>query len=161
MNIEIIQADYLSEKHQQEIPEMLDHYASDPMGGGQALAEHVKQSLVTELAKRPHAFSIISYVDGVAAGLINCFEVFSTFQCKPIINIHDVVVLSAYRGHGLSQKMLEKVEQLAREKGCCKITLEVLSKNEIAKSAYHKFGFTGYELDPEAGTAQFWEKPLH
>ena len=36
-----------------------------------------------------------------------------------------------------------------------------IDKNEIAKSAYHKFGFTGYELDPEAGTAQFWEKPLH
>ncbi|MFT5906124.1 MAG: ribosomal protein S18 acetylase RimI-like enzyme, partial [Cryomorphaceae bacterium] len=42
----------------------------------------------------------------------------------------------------------------------CKITLEVLSKNEVAKSAYQKFGFSGYELDPEAGKALFWEKPI-
>jgi len=37
---------------------------------------------------------------------------------------------------GISQMMLEKVEEIAKEKGCCKITLEVLSNNEVAKSSY-------------------------
>jgi hypothetical protein len=31
--------------------------------------------------------------------------------------------------------MLEKVEEIARSKHCCKITLEVLSHDEVAKSA--------------------------
>ena len=52
------------------------------------------------------------------------------------------------------------VEEVALLKGCFKITLEVLSSNVPAKAAYEKFGFTGYELDPEKGHALFWEKPL-
>ncbi len=130
------------------------------MGGGKPLNENVKNNLVQELSKLPHAFSVIAYVNDQPAGLVNCFEAFSTFLCKPLINIHDVIVLNKYRGNGISQKMLEKVEEIAREKDCCKVTLEVLSNNEIAKSAYSKFGFSAYELDPKAGVALFWQKPL-
>jgi len=160
MNIEITTADYSSKRHQDEIPMLLDAYAADPMGGGSHLDESVKSNLVKELSKLPHAFSVIAYVDGEPAGLVNCFEAFSTFSCRPLVNIHDVVVLEKYRGKGISQRMLEKVETIALEKGCCKITLEVLSKNEVAKSAYTKFGFSGYALDPKAGTALFWQKLL-
>ena len=160
MKIEVIQADYLNEQHQHEIPMLLNLYASDPMGGADPLNEEVLESLVPELAKRPHALSVICYVNDAPAGLVNCFEVFSTFQCKPIMNVHDVVVASEFRGHGICQRMFDKVEEIARERGCCKMTLEVLSKNEVAKSAYQNFGFSDYELDPEAGTALFWEKPI-
>ena len=69
-------------------------------------------------------------------------------------------MLNEFRGNGISQKMLEKVEEIARTKGCCKITLEVLSNNEAAKSAYRKFGFSDYVLDAKAGTALFWQKQL-
>ncbi|WP_448569900.1 GNAT family N-acetyltransferase [Thalassotalea ganghwensis] len=161
MDIEIVLADYLSAQHQKDVPFLLNSYATDPMGGGEPLSDEVINSLAKELAKLPHAFSIIAYVDGKPAGLVNCFEGFSTFVCKPLVNIHDVVVLSEYRGLGLSQKMLSKVEDIAKQKGCCKITLEVLSNNDVAKSAYQKFGFAGYELDPEAGQALFWQKKLY
>jgi ribosomal protein S18 acetylase RimI-like enzyme len=160
MNIEIKMADYKNDRHGKEIPMLLDAYASDPMGGGEPLSENVKQDLVKELSNLPQAFSIIAYVDGEPAGLVNCFEAFSTFACQPLINIHDIVVLSEFRGKGIAQKMLEEVENIARTKKCCKITLEVLSNNEVAKSAYRKFGFSDYELDPRAGTALFWQKPI-
>ncbi|WP_345986708.1 GNAT family N-acetyltransferase [Sulfurimonas sp. HSL-1656] len=160
MNIQIEKADYWNEKHRADIPMLLDAYAHDPMGGGNPLKETVKANLVSELAKRPYAFSVIAYVDGEAAGLANCFEGFSTFACKPLVNIHDIAVLPEYRGLGISQKLLEKVEEIATEKGCCKITLEVLGNNAVAQGAYRKFGFAAYELDPEAGSAQFWEKKL-
>jgi ribosomal protein S18 acetylase RimI-like enzyme len=55
---------------------------------------------------------------------------------------------------------MNKIEDLAISKGCCKITLEVLEGNQVAKSAYIKAGFKGYELDPEMGKAVFWEKSL-
>lgn len=139
---------------------LLDCYATDPMGGGTPLSTEVRESLVMELAKLPHAFSVIAYVNDKPAGLVNCFEGFSTFSCKPLINIHDVVVLREYRGHGISQKMLAKVEEIAKEQNCCKITLEVLSNNDAAKAAYEKFGFSAYELTPAAGTAMFWQKKL-
>jgi ribosomal protein S18 acetylase RimI-like enzyme len=56
--------------------------------------------------------------------------------------------------------MLEKVEELALEKGCCKLTLEVLQGNTIAQNSYEKFGFANYVLDPEMGSAMFWQKAL-
>ncbi len=160
MIIEITKADYFNERHAKEIPMLLDRYASDPMGGGKPLNENVKNNLVKELSKLPYAFSVIMYINGQPAGLVNCFEAFSTFSCKPLINIHDFVIINEYRGHGVSQKMLEKVEEIAKSKRCCKITLEVLGNNEIAKAAYSKFGFSGYELAPKAGAALFWQKQL-
>jgi len=160
MQVDVIKADYSNSKHQTEIIALLHAYASDPMGGGQGLSEHAKTHLVGELARLPHAFTLIAYVDGEPAGLANCFEAYSTFACKPIVNVHDLVVLDIFRGHGLSHRLLEKVEEVAVAKGCCKVTLEVLSNNEIAKASYQKFGFAGYELDPEAGHALFWEKKL-
>ncbi|WP_076408436.1 GNAT family N-acetyltransferase [Shewanella sp. UCD-KL12] len=160
MKMEVLIADYLDEQHGRDIGYLLNNYAEDPMGGGEPLADYVKQNLAHELSKVPHAFSVICYVEGKPAGLINCFEAFSTFKCKPLINIHDIVVVDEFRGLGISQSMLAKVEELAIEKGCCKITLEVLEGNEIARNSYIKFGFDGYELDPNMGKALFWQKVL-
>ncbi|MCP3849096.1 MAG: GNAT family N-acetyltransferase [Gammaproteobacteria bacterium] len=160
MNIEIIQADYTNEQHAQEIPMLLNAYACDPMGGGKPIEAEVKDNLVKELSQLSFAFSILAYIDGQAVGLVNCFQAFSTFSCKPLINIHDVFVLEKYRKYGVGKKMLNKVEEIATLKGCCKITLEVLSNNDTAKLAYRKFGFSSYELTPEAGTAIFWQKKI-
>jgi len=160
MNIEVIIADYSSEKHEIDIVHLLDSYAKDPMGGGESLALYVKENLVAELAKRSYAFSLICYVGTEPAGLINCFDGFSSFSCKPLINIHDVIVLNEFRGLGISQLLLNEVENIAKEKGCCKITLEVLEGNNAAKKAYLKQGFAGYELDPEMGKALFWQKSV-
>ena len=158
MKIEVLRADYLNAQHAEDIGYLLNNYAEDPMGGGAPLSCHVKNNLAKELSKLPHALSVISYVNDKPAGLINCFEAFSTFKCQPLINIHDIVVINEFRGLGISQLMLSKVEGIAKEKGCCKITLEVLEGNEIARNSYLKFGFDGYELDPEMGKALFWQK---
>lgn len=160
MTIEVVKADYSNEQHSKDIPFLLNQYAMDPMGGGEPLSGATYANLVSSLARLPHAFSLLVYVNGSPAGLANCFEAFSTFACKPLINIHDLCVSPEFRGLGLSQLLLEKVEEIALARGCCKITLEVLGNNEVAKSAYRKFGFAGYQLDPEAGHALFWQKDL-
>ena len=120
----------------------------------------VLEHLPDELAKRPHAFSVLAFVDGKAAGLVNCFEGFSTFAGKPLVNVHDVSVVNTYRGLGLSQNMLRKVEEIARQRGCCKITLEVLEGNPVAQGSYRKFGFSEGQLDPAHGRMLFWNKYL-
>jgi ribosomal protein S18 acetylase RimI-like enzyme len=160
MNIEVIKANYLNTKHAKEIQELLNIYASDPMGGGKPLDKKVKENVVKELSKLPYAFSLIAYAEEKPIGLANCFESFSTFACKSLINIHDFVVLEECRGNGISQKMLTKIEEIAISKGCCKITLEILSNNESAKAAYKKFGFSNYELNPNAGVGLFWQKKI-
>ena len=160
MNIEIVKADYKNEKHAEDIPFLLNEYACDPMGGGKPLSDNTMANLTLKLSKIPQAFSVLIYVDETPAALANCFEGFSTFSCKPLVNVHDICVHKNFRGMGLSQKLLEKVESIALNLGCCKITLEVLSNNNVAKAAYEKFGFSGYELDPKAGSAVFWQKAL-
>ena len=140
--------------------QLLDHYARDPMGGGKPLSADVKQNLIPQLQSRSDYLGVIAFHEAQPVGLINAFEGFSTFAAKPLMNIHDVIVSEECRGNGLAQRMMEKVEEAARERGCCKLTLEVLSNNLVAQAAYRKYGFGSYTLDPAAGVAEFWEKTL-
>ncbi len=161
MPLKISIIDYKNSQQGQDLIFLLNIYAKDPMGGATALSDYTKANLPNALEKLPNAFSVIGYIDDKPAGLINCFFGFSTFKCKPLIYIHDVVVLSEFRGQQVSLKMLEYVEKYAKENDCCKMTLEVLEGNTIAKNSYLKFGFKGYELDPEMGKALFWEKLIN
>ncbi|MCF5015235.1 GNAT family N-acetyltransferase [Pseudomonas lactis] len=159
-DILVLQASYTNAVHADAIGLLLNSYAEDPMGGGHSLPADLLQQLPAELAKRPHAFSVLAFVGGEPAGLVNCFEGFSTFACRPLVNVHDVMVKEQFRGLGLSQKMLQKVEEIARQRGCCKITLEVLEGNALAQSAYRQFGFDDSVFDPAHGRMLFWHKPL-
>lgn len=156
----VLQASYSNPVHAEAIGFLLNQYAEDAMGGGQSLSLDTREQLAIELAKRPHAFSVLAFISGEPVGLVNCFEGFSTFACRPLVNIHDVVVIESARGQGISQKMLTKVEEIARQRGCCKMTLEVLEGNEVAQGAYRKLGFSDYQLDPQMGRALFWQKSL-
>lgn len=160
MSITILRADYHNPEHATAIAELLDAYARDPMGGAEPLPAAVKETLVPRLAELPHAFSVLAFAGKQAVGLVNCFMGFSTFVAQPLVNIHDVAVLADFRGQGISQQMLAEVEAIARERGCCKLTLEVLEGNKPAQQAYRKLGFAGYELDPVMGRAMFWQKKL-
>lgn len=152
--------DYTNPKHGEDLLFLLNDYACDPMGGNEPLKDEVKATLVSKLAKTSFAFSVIAYVDGKPAGLANCFFGFSTFSAKSLVNLHDLVVVKAYRGMGISQGLLAEIEKVARKHDCCKVTLEVLEGNKIAQNSYVKFGFKGYELDPEMGKAMMWQKYL-
>jgi len=160
MNIELVQADYYDEKHGKDLVFLLNEYAKDPMGGAEPLPDFVQNNLVDKLKLQTNVFSVLCYVDGCPAGLINCVEAFSTFSARPLVNIHDVSVSKKFRGKGLSKLMFAKVEEIAKTKGCCKLTLEVLEGNSVAQSAYQRIGFSGYELDPKMGKAVFWQKKL-
>ena len=157
---EILLADLSLPSHGEAIVYLLNEYAKDEMGGGTELSIFVKNNLVCELKKRQGVYIILAFVDGNPAGLVNCFEGFSTFACKPLLNIHDVIVIEKYRGRGISKKMLNKAEEIAISLGCCKLTLEVLEGNTIAQGAYKSCGYSGYELNPKMGKAMFWQKKL-
>jgi len=140
--------------------ELLDHYARDPMGGGTGLKPEVKACLVEELRRVPHFHGALAWLEGEPVGLINCFVGFSTFAAKPLLNVHDIVVRDGHRGAGIGQALLAWAEGRARDLGCCKLTLEVLSNNQRALAAYERAGFAPYVLDPAAGQAIFLQKGL-
>ena len=163
MDIRVVRADYANPVHAAALVALLDAYALDPMGGGEGLSEYAKAALVPALAVRPQAFSVLAFAgadDSTPVGLVNCIEGFSTFACKPLVNVHDVAVLSGYRGQRIGERMLALVETMARERGACKLTLEVLSGNRGAVRLYERVGFEDYALDPTMGTAGFMQKWL-
>ena len=159
-DINILRADYSNPAHARAVIELLDDYARDVSGGGEPLSDFAKNNLVTALAARPQAFSVLAFRGSEPVGLINCIEGFSTFACKPLVNVHDVAVVASHRGQRLGEKMLALVEQIAIERGACKLTLEVLQGNASAIKLYERIGFAAYELDPAMGQARFFQKWL-
>jgi ribosomal protein S18 acetylase RimI-like enzyme len=158
--LDICRADYRNPLHASALVLLLDAYAQDPAGGGEPLSEFAKNHLAQALAQRPQAFSVLAFADGQPVGLINCIEGFSTFACRPLVNIHDVAVLPSHRGQRVAEQMLALVDAIARERGACKLTLEVLQGNASAMRLYERVGFAGYQLDPAMGQAQFLQKWL-
>lgn len=140
--------------------ELLDHYAQDPMGGGDGLSDYAKLNLVATMREVPGFHGALAWLDGKAVGLIDCFAGFSTFAARPLLNVHDIVVHRDVRGRGVGQALLAWAEARARELGCCKLTLEVLSNNTRAMRSYEQAGFAPYVLDPAAGHALFLQKYL-
>ena len=158
--LSVLRADYANPRHAADLVHLLDAYAADPMGGGEGLSDFAKANLIPGLAARAQAFSVLAYLGDVPVGLVNCIEGFSTFACRPLVNVHDVAVLSAYRGRGIANQMLALCELIARERGCCKMTLEVLQGNLGAVRVYERFGFGGYQLGSAIGYANFMQKWL-
>jgi GNAT superfamily N-acetyltransferase len=55
---------------------------------------------------------------------------------------------------------LKAAEEYARSRGCCKLTLEVLSGNSRAMDSYKHFGFEHYQVDSSTGHGLFMQKKL-
>jgi GNAT superfamily N-acetyltransferase len=158
--IRVVRAHYDDPVHAAALINLLDHYACDPAGGGEPLSGFARANLVASLAARPFIFSVLAFDGDMPVGLVNAIEGFSTFACKPLVNVHDVVVTSSHRGQGIAARLFAEVEAIARERGACKLTLEVLDGNASARALYQRLGFTAYQLDPAMGHAQFLHKWL-
>lgn len=152
--------DYRATADRAPLIELLDGYARDPLGGATPLAQEVRQRLCDDLAAHPLAASFIAWRDGQALGLANTFLAYSTFKARPLLNVHDLAVRADSRGRGIGQALLAACEAHAREQGCCKLTLEVLSGNTRALRSYDCFGFAPYVLDPREGQALLMQKWL-
>jgi GNAT superfamily N-acetyltransferase len=159
-NIEILDADLSNQEHAAAIVAQLDAYSRDPIANGRGLPEEVKHYLVPRLRAHAGTFVFLAYHGSRAVGVAVCFLGFSTFAARPLLNLHDIAVSADMRGTGIGGKLLARIEDRARELGCCKITLEVQENNARAMRLYARFGFAAYELAAEAGRALFWQKRL-
>lgn len=158
--LEIVQVDYKNTQQMTDLIELLNAYACDEMGGAEPLTQMTINDLPQQLSACPTALSLIAYQDGKPAGLLNAFWSVSTFAAKPLMNIHDLAVKAEFRGQQIATALMQELEVIAKAKGCCKLTLEVLANNQKAQKTYLRFGFSGYQLTPEAGHALFWQKKL-
>lgn len=157
--IEIRQADFDDPTHARGIVDVLDSYASDPVGGAQPLSADVRTRLVATLRDHPTSVVLLAFDEDLPVGVAICFLGLSTFQARPLLNIHDLAVVPAHRGRGVGQALLRAAERHAVERGCCRLTLEVQDDNERARRSYTRFGFEDVRCG-HSGPTRFLAKPL-
>jgi ribosomal protein S18 acetylase RimI-like enzyme len=158
--VEILEADLNLPEHQRAVVDLVDAYARDPMGNGGPLSDEVRRALIPGLQQHPTTIIFLAYAGEKAIGIAVCFLGFSTFAARPLINIHDLAVLSTHRGQGIGRLLLDAVGRKARDLDCCRITLEVLENNHAAKRLYESAGFAQAAYQQAAGGALFYSKPL-
>lgn len=157
--VQVVEVDYDDPVHRTGIVDVLNSYASDPVGGGEPLSPAARGDLVDAL--RDHATSrvLLALADGAPVGIAICFLGLSTFAARPLLNVHDLAVVPAWRGRGIGRALLTAAEKLARREACCKLTLEVQEDNLRARGLYESFGFTDFVIGGSAPT-RFLTKPL-
>ncbi len=155
MEIRVVAIDWTNPLHRAAALELLDLYAQDEMGGGKPLTDEVKNTLPDKLAAHAGCYSWLAFADEEAVGILNAFLGFSTFQARPLLNIHDVAVRSGRRGGGIGRQLLAAAEAEARRLGCCRISLEIRQDNAIAAHLYQSYGF-----DPGEPRHEFWAMKL-
>jgi ribosomal protein S18 acetylase RimI-like enzyme len=145
MKTEIIECNFKNIEHRQKIIELTELFLLDPIGGCQQMPTEVKENLVPALESLPGALVLFAVADNKYAGLCICYTNISTFKAKPYFNIHDISILEPYRGKGLGRKLIEKVNNIAIQRGYCKLTLEVHETNLRAQALYSSLGFRNDE----------------
>jgi ribosomal protein S18 acetylase RimI-like enzyme len=160
MSIRIVEANLDLSDHREAVLAMVQAYSRDTMGSAKPLDQDVRARLIPGLQRHPTTLIFLAFEDAQAVGVAVCFIGFSTFAAKPLINIHDCMVLPEFRGRGVGRHLLEAVEAKACELGCCKLTLEVMDNNHRALRAYEAAGFVRYSLQKDTGLAIFLSKPL-
>jgi len=153
--VEFVFCDFGNEYHCTMVAEMINYYLADPMGGGNALTKMQQLRLVDGLATNQSCFVLFATIEGTVVGMATCFINFSTFNIKSYINIHDLIVMKELRGIGVGTSLLQKCIDISKERGYCKVTLEVRDDNAKAQSIYKKLGFD--ECEP---LMHFWTKKL-
>ena len=159
-NVQILKVDYTNEVHRAAVPFLLNEYAKDLLGFQKELDHAVLENLVPGLEKTSNGVVLLARADEKFVGMAICFLGFSTFKARPLINIHDFLVLKEYRNRNIGKKLLQAVESIAETLHCCKITLEVQENNIPARNLYNSLDFKDSFLDTEAGNQLFLTREL-
>jgi GNAT superfamily N-acetyltransferase len=160
MALQIREADCADPRDATAILDVLNSYATEPVGGGRPLSADVRERLVPGLRSRPNALVLLAFTARRPVGIAVCFFGFSTFHARPLLNIHDLAVVPEYRGQGIGRALLGEAERRAVSGGCCKLTLEVRDDNIRARSLYQRVGFADFVVGADCAPTRFLSKPL-
>ena len=150
--MKIIQVDLNNSAHCEAVLQLLNDYMMDEMGTGNPMSEELGNEIIKGLKNHPAYIGFLVFAEGQFAALANCNLNFSTWKAKPLINIHDFIVSPGFRKQGVGLFLLRSIEEFAREKGYCRVNLEVRQDNFNAQNLYKKAGFA--ECTPPS---LFWE----
>ena len=90
--------------------------------------------------ERPYAETLIAEDAGKPVAFALFFHNFSTFLAQPGLYLEDLFVVPEHRGAGIGRALLERLAQIAVERGCGRMEWAVLDWNESAIGFYEKLG---------------------
>ncbi|CAJ1341191.1 unnamed protein product [Effrenium voratum] len=117
------------------------------------IASSLRSGVATVPDSKLSAYGV-AMLDGEAVGFAQLgfhdtpgdFLMPSIFQSTPRVgtcHLERIVVSSKMRGKGIGQKLLHWVDSKARDRGCSKVMLEVVSGNP-AKGLYERHGYVSH-----------------
>ena len=156
--LEIRPINYALDAHRQALVDLLDLYASEPIGGSTPLPVDVRERLPDFLRSHPASRVWLAFLGEEPVGLATGIVGYSSFAARPLVNIHDLVVRPEFRGRGIGRSLLSHIEREARAQDYCGLTLEVRGDNVAAQRLYASCGFVGSgQIEPPYLSA-FWKK---
>jgi len=116
----------------------------------QALARYEKlehEVVMTEEKLTTHLFGERRYAETLIAedgdqpvGFALFFHSFSTFLAQPGLYLEDLFVVPERRGAGIGRALLERLAQVAIDRGCGRLEWAVLNWNQDAIRFYERLG---------------------
>ncbi len=90
--------------------------------------------------ERRYAETLIAEDDRQPVGFALFFHNFSTFLAQPGIYLEDLFVIPEQRGRGVGRALLERLAQVAVDRGCGRLEWAVLNWNQDAIRFYERLG---------------------
>ena len=94
----------------------------------------------TLFGAHPVAEALLASIEGKTVGFAVFFTNYSTFLAKPGIYLEDLFVKPDARGQGVGKAVLERIAQLAVERGCGRVEWSVLDWNAPSIRFYESLG---------------------
>jgi ribosomal protein S18 acetylase RimI-like enzyme len=110
----------------------------------QPRAENTKQFLTDRIKAEEAIVFVANYVEELnvrAVGFALCYPTYSTVSLSPIWLLNDLFVDARYRGHGIANSLMDRVETAARESGATRVFLRTAEDNVAAQALYEKRGW--------------------
>jgi len=89
---------------------------------------------------KPSAEVLLALENGEPVGFAVFFHNFSTWLGRPGLYLEDLFVRPEERGKGYGRALLERLAQIAQERGCGRMEWAVLDWNDPAIEFYRKLG---------------------
>jgi len=94
----------------------------------------------TLFGERRYAETLIAEEGGEPVGFALFFHNFSTFLAQPGIYLEDLFVVPEQRGRGVGRALLERLAEVAVDRGCGRLEWAVLDWNVDAIKFYERLG---------------------
>ena len=100
------------------------------------------ESLLEKFAQDDNMYLLVLEENGIVVSSVQMAIIESlTHNVRPFAVIENVVTHFDHRNHGYASALLEKAAEIAKQKGCYKISLETGSNKESTLNFYRKNGF--------------------